>query len=198
MGRRGECWGDRAWAGRSWGWRMDTDFGPLMFGAARGRRWGRGGRMFEQGDLKFVILQLLEEKPRHGYEIIKELEDRSGGRYAPSPGTVYPTLTMLEEMGYATSATEAAGKKVYSITEEGRKFLADNRTAADDVLDRLAELGASIFGDAVRPAHEAMARLGRAYWRATMRHPAPPETITKAADILTRAAGELEELAGRK
>ena len=189
-----DCWGGRAWAGRSWGWRMETDFGPLIFGASRGRRWGRGGRMFDQGDLKFEILQLLAEKPRHGYEIIKELEERSGGRYAPSPGTVYPTLTMLEEMGYATSATETGGKKVYSITEDGRRYLADNRTTADDVLDRLAELGASIFGEAVRPAHEAMARLGRAYWRATMRYPASPETITKAAEIVRRAATELEEL----
>jgi DNA-binding PadR family transcriptional regulator len=150
--------------------------------------------MFEQGDLRFVILQLLEEKPRHGYEIIKEMEGRSGGRYAPSPGTVYPTLTLLEEMGYATGAEEAGGKKVYAITDEGRKFLADNRTTADDVLSRLAELGDSIFGDRMRPAHEAMGALGRAYWRATMRQPVSPETITKAAEILKRAATELEEL----
>lgn len=198
MDRRGDCWADRAWAGRSWGWRMESDFGPFPFWAARGRRRGRSGRMFEQGDLKFVILQLIDEKPRHGYEIIKELEERSGGRYAPSPGTVYPTLTMLEEMGFVTSAAEPAGKKVYTITDEGRKYLADNRTAADDVLGRLAELGASIFGDAVRPAHEAMARLGRAYWRVTIRRPASPETITKAAEIVTRAAAELEELATAK
>jgi DNA-binding PadR family transcriptional regulator len=154
--------------------------------------------MFDQGDLKLVILQLLAEKPRHGYEIIRELEERSGGRYAPSPGTVYPTLTMLEEMGYATSTAEAGGKRVYSITDDGRQYLTDNRTTADDVLDRLADLGASIFGDAVRPAHEAMARLGRAYWRATMRRPASPETITKAAEIVRRAAEELENLAAAR
>lgn len=150
--------------------------------------------MFEQGDLRLVILQLLEDKPRHGYEIIKELEERSGGRYAPSPGTVYPTLTMLEEMGYASSEAGSGGKKVYSITEDGRKYLAENRTTVDDVFDRLSELGASIFGDTVRPAHEAMATLGRAYWRATMRHPATAETVAKAADILRRAATELEGL----
>ncbi len=184
----------RAGAGRSWGWKMDSDFGQFVFGMGGGRRHGRGGRMFDQGDLKLVILQLLEEKPRHGYEIIKELEERSGGRYAPSPGTVYPTLTMLAEMGYASEVAEESGKKVYSITDEGRKYLAEHRTTVDDVFDRLSELGASIFGDAVRPAHEAMGALGRAYWRATMRQPATPETITKAADILKRAAAELDAL----
>jgi DNA-binding PadR family transcriptional regulator len=162
----------------------------------RGRGHRRGGRMFEQGDLKLVILRLLDEKPRHGYEIIKELEDRSGGRYTPSPGTVYPTLTMLEEMGYAASSDDA-GRKVYAITDEGRKFLADNQTTVDDVFERLAELGASIFGDTVRPAHEAMGELGRAYWKATMRQPATPETITKAAEILHRAAAELDALSGK-
>ena len=188
------CWDrERSGAGRSWGWKFDSDFGPLFAGISRHRGHRGGGRMFEQGDLKLVILRLLEEKPRHGYEIIKELEQRSGGRYAPSPGTVYPTLTMLEEMGYASS-TEEAGRKVYSITDEGRKYLTANQGTVDDVFERLAALGASIFGDAVRPAHEAMGALGRAYWQATMRKPATPETITKAAEILRRAAAELEAL----
>lgn len=191
------CWDrERSWAGRSWGWKFDTDFGPLFAGMSRGRGHRRGGRMFEQGDLKLVILRLLDEKPRHGYEVIKELEERSGGRYTPSPGTVYPTLTMLEEMGYASSSDDA-GRKVFAITDEGRKFLGENQTTVDDVFERLAELGASIFGDAVRPAHEAMGELGRAYWKATMRQPATPETITKAAEILRRAAAELDGLTSK-
>jgi len=192
------CWDrERAWAGRGWRWK-DSEFGPMWVGGARWGRRGRGGRMFEQGDLKLVILQLLEDKPRHGYEIIKELEERSGGRYAPSPGTVYPTLTMLEEMGYASGAAEPGGKKVYTITDEGRKYLAENRTTVDDVFERLSELGASIFGDAVRPAHEAMAALGRAYWHATMRHPASEETVARAVEILKQAASELEALVPKK
>ena len=195
MWHHGECGNDRQGAGRSWGWRWESDFGPLFFGMHRGRGHRRGGRMFEQGDLRLVILRLLEEKPRHGYEIIKELEERSGGRYAPSPGTVYPTLTMLEEMGHASS-TEEGGRKVYAITDEGRKHLAAHRSTADDVFDRLSELGASIFGETVRPAHEAMADLGRAYWRATMRTPATPERIAKIGEVLRRAAAELEALAG--
>ena len=190
------CWDrERSGAGRSWGWKGETDFGPIFFGI-RGRGHKRGGRMFEQGDLKLVILRLLEEKPRHGYEIIKDLEERSGGRYAPSPGTVYPTLTLLEEMGYAAS-TEEGGRKTYSITDAGKQYLSDNQTTVDDVFERLSELGASIFGDAVRPAHEAMGELGRAYWKATIRRPATPEAITKVAEILRKAAADLEALAGR-
>lgn len=200
MWRHG-CWdADRAGAGRSWEWKMGGDFGPFVMGlghVGRHRRGGRG-RMFDQGDLKVVILQLLEEKPRHGYEIIKELEERSGGRYTPSPGTVYPTLTLLEDMGYASSAAEAGGKKVYSITDEGRAYLAENQKTADDVFERLSDLGASIFGDAIRPAHEAMGALGRAYWRATMRQPATAETVAKVTDILRRTTGEIEELIAKR
>ena len=113
------------------------DVGPLGLGRLRrlgrrrrrggGRHWrGRAARMFEQGDLKYVILRLLEEKPRHGYEIIKELESRFGGSYAPSPGTVYPTLTMLEDLGFARVVPEEGGKKIYEITDEGRKHLAEH------------------------------------------------------------------------
>src|SRR5690242_5212614 len=119
-----EHWGGRAWAGAGRGF----DPGVMGWfwggGGPRGRRGGfRGGRMFEQGDLKYVILKLLEEKPRHGYEIIKELEDRFRGVYAPSPGTVYPTLTMLEDLGYARAMPEEGGRKIYEITDEGRKHL---------------------------------------------------------------------------
>src|ERR1041385_1376212 len=85
-----------------WGWGWEgADW------TKQGRHWrGRAARLFEQGDLKYVILRLLEDKPRHGYEIIKELESRFGGSYAPSPGTVYPTLTMLEDMGLASVAPD--------------------------------------------------------------------------------------------
>src|SRR5438477_13069898 len=110
-------------------------------GSPKGRHWrGRAGRMFEQGDLKYVILRLLDEKPRHGYEIIKELESRLGGSYAPSPGTVYPTLTMLEDLGYARVVPEEGGKKIYEITEEGRTHLAENSTTVHDIFDRTAKV----------------------------------------------------------
>jgi DNA-binding PadR family transcriptional regulator len=190
---------DREWSGRAWEWRGDPNFAAFFGrgGSRRGGHW-RGGRAFEQGDLKFVILRLLAEKPRHGYEIIKELEERSGGRYSPSPGTVYPTLTLLEEMGYATATLEEGGKKVFAITEAGKAYLAENKSTVDDVLDRLAQLGASIFGEQMRPAHEAMAGLGRAYFNATMHRTAEPEYVQNVREILKRATVELEALVTAK
>ncbi|HTR79615.1 MAG TPA: PadR family transcriptional regulator, partial [Gemmatimonadaceae bacterium] len=112
-----------------------------FWGPGRGRHWrARSGRVFEQGDLKLVILRLLEEKPRHGYEIIKELEGRLGGSYAPSPGTVYPTLTMLEDMGFARIVPdEASGKKIYEITDEGRKHLAEHSSTVNDIFERITQ-----------------------------------------------------------
>ena len=86
--------------------------------------------MFGSGDLRYVILQLISEKPSHGYEIIKSIQDRLGGMYAPSPGVVYPMLTMLEEMGHATVVTEGA-RKLYTITEEGSKALAENKAVVE-------------------------------------------------------------------
>jgi DNA-binding PadR family transcriptional regulator len=127
--------------------------------AGRHRRWGGGGRggrhggfgeggedlmrarrMLVQGDLRLVALALIAEAPRHGYEIIKQLEEKTADWYSPSPGIVYPTLTYLEEAGYVTASTEGA-KKLYTITDEGRAFLASNRDLVDVVLDRLAALG---------------------------------------------------------
>ncbi|MDD5397655.1 MAG: PadR family transcriptional regulator [Dehalococcoidia bacterium] len=87
---------------------------------------------FNKGDLKYVILDLLKDKPRYGYEVIRALEQRSHGFYTPSPGVVYPTLQMLEEMGYA-STEERDGKKIYTITDEGRNFLTEQKEFTDKV-----------------------------------------------------------------
>jgi len=119
-------------------------FGPLG-GFMGGGHEFRTGRKLGSGDLQLLILALLADKPSHGYELIKALEERSGGFYAPSPGMVYPALTFLEEIGYAT--VEAAGtKKLYSITDEGRAHLEQNRTNVDGLLARLAEIGQRMEG----------------------------------------------------
>jgi DNA-binding PadR family transcriptional regulator len=107
-------------------------FRDRTFHEERFFRSSRRGTSFHKGDLKYVILDLLKDKPRHGYDIIRELEELSYGFYKPSPGVIYPTLQMLEEMGYASS-TEQEGKRVYSITEEGLKFLANQSDIADGV-----------------------------------------------------------------
>jgi DNA-binding PadR family transcriptional regulator len=107
-------------------------FRERMFHEERFFRGPRRGTSFHRGDLKYIILDLLKDTPRHGYDIIRELEELSYGFYKPSPGVIYPTLQMLQEMGYVSS-TEQEGKRVYSITEEGLKFLEDQSNIANGV-----------------------------------------------------------------
>jgi DNA-binding PadR family transcriptional regulator len=107
-----------------------------MFNSQRFFRGPRRESPFQKGDLKYVILDLIKDKPRYGYEIIRALEEHSHGFYTPSPGAVYPTLQMLEEMGHA-SAIEQDGKRIYTITEEGRKFLAERKDLADEVKSQM-------------------------------------------------------------
>ncbi len=142
-----ESYGGRWAAGRH----HRRRFGGFGFGGRHGGG-GRGemnpddmraGRMLAQGDLRLVALALIAEAPRHGYEIIKLVEEKTADWYSPSPGIVYPTLTYLEEAGCVTASTEGS-KKLYTITEEGRAYLETNRDLADVVLDRLSALGERI------------------------------------------------------
>jgi DNA-binding PadR family transcriptional regulator len=105
-----------------------------------GGRAFRAGRRLASGDLQLVLLALLAQRPSHGYELIKALEERSGGFYSPSPGMIYPALTWLEEVGYASVAAEGA-KKLYSITATGQEYLRDNQESADAMLSQLEHIG---------------------------------------------------------
>ena len=111
-------------------------FRDRMFNEERFFHGSRRRSSFQKGDLKYIILDLIKDKSRHGYDIIRELEEQSHGLYKPSPGVIYPTLQMLEEMGYARSA-EQDGKKVYSITEEGLQFLVKQKDIADSVRSQM-------------------------------------------------------------
>lgn len=131
--------------GGKFGGRGGGGFGPFGHGGRGGGRGGpgdmfRAGRMLADGDLKLITLSLLAEAPRHGYDIIKALEERTSGIYSPSPGVVYPTLTFLEEAGYAASAADG-NKKVFSITEAGQAHLTENREMIDGVLEHLERFG---------------------------------------------------------
>jgi DNA-binding PadR family transcriptional regulator len=150
--------------------------------------------MFEQGDLKYVILQLLDEKPRHGYEIIKALEERFGGMYSPSAGTVYPTLTLLEDLGYARVNVEDGGKKVYAITDEGRAYLAQNKSAVDDIFERISELGATFLSDGMMDVNRAIKDVARATYRGAPRVFRDKEAVARIKEALDRAAREIEEI----
>jgi len=150
--------------------------------------------MFEQGDLKYVILQLLEEKPRHGYEIIKALEERFSGMYSPSAGTVYPTLTLLEDLGYAQVTVEEGGKKIYSITAEGRTYLAQNRSAVDDIFDRISEFGSAFLSDGMMDVNRGMRDVAQAAYRGAPRIFRDKEAVAKIRETLQRAAKEIDEI----
>lgn len=110
------------------------------FGGGMGGQGFRAARMLASGDLQLIVLALLKEKPRHGYDIIKELEERSSGIYTPSPGVIYPALTYLEEAGYTASEPEG-NKKLYRITASGLEYLEKNRTLVDETLEQLTRFG---------------------------------------------------------
>src|SRR5580704_5767171 len=119
--------------GRHFG-RAEYSHGGQHLGHTRHGRQGRGGRLgrfFAHGDLRLVILHLIAEKPRYGYEIIKAIEEQVAGAYSPSPGVIYPTLTLLEELGYVTVNAGDGAKKLHEITAEGRAFLDANHRAVD-------------------------------------------------------------------
>ena len=149
--------------------------------------------MFAQGDLKYVILQLLTDKPRHGYEIIRTLEERMGGTYAPSPGAVYPTLTMLEEMGYARATTDDAGRKIYDITPEGRAYLEENRSQVDEIFARISDFATTFFGGPMVDVHRAFKDLARATYSTAMQVK-DQASVRKIHDILEQAASEIERI----
>ena len=132
MHRHHHFFGDRHERGRhAWGGRMGGD---------RGRyREGRVGRFLEHGDLRFVVLALLSEQPRHGYELIKELEDRTGGAYRPSPGVIYPTLALLEDEGFIRPVEAEGGRKLFDVTDSGKEALEQNRAGVDAVFGRMEE-----------------------------------------------------------
>ncbi|HTU64931.1 MAG TPA: PadR family transcriptional regulator [Steroidobacteraceae bacterium] len=121
-------------------------FGRGPFGR-RGPGGGGGGRVFGPGDLRLVLLAMIEEKPRHGYELIKELEQKFGGGYAPSPGSIYPTLTLLEELEHVRAGSPEGTKRLFEITAEGRKFLRENDAALKSAMARMEMAARAVSGE---------------------------------------------------
>jgi DNA-binding PadR family transcriptional regulator len=165
----------------------------------------RARRKLAQGDLQLIALALIAEQPRHGYEIIKLLEEKTEGWYAPSPGMVYPTLTFLEEAGHVTAQTDGA-KRLYTITPEGRAYLAENRAFADALLERLAAIGERAArmrrrdDDERRDAHEddALPRSVKGAFldlREAVRDllTRDPQSKARIIDVIDRATGELRK-----
>lgn len=155
---------------------------------------GPGGRFFEQGDLRYVILKLISEKPSHGYEIIKAIEDRLGGAYAPSPGVVYPTLTLLEETGLIAAAQSEGPRKLYTITDEGRAALERDKATVDAIFARMDELNARLGGGPSPQLIRAFQNLKTALKLRVRRGPLSQAQIAAIADLLDEAAKKVETL----
>ena len=152
----------------------------------------RGGRPFDYGELRMLALAMIAEQPRHGYELMKAIEERMGGTYSPSPGVVYPTLAWLEDMGYAAVETEDAGRKRYRITAEGEAFLTANRAAVDDLLSRLGQTEDGRRGGIPAPVLRAMQNLKLAL-RLRLRRGALDQAAAEAiASALDQAAQTVE------
>lgn len=165
------------------------------FGAwARGGGAGRGRRrhqMFEAGELRLVILRLLKERPRHGYDIIKALEERMAGCYTPSAGTVYPTLQLLEDQGLVR-VVESEGKKVYHLTPEGEKQLEERGDELGEIIDRVRETVRDFAGGSMGEVNKAFARLAAATFREAFRRGPGDPSVQRVADVLNRALEEVE------
>jgi DNA-binding PadR family transcriptional regulator len=156
----------------------------------RHHRGGRhGGRLFDYGDLRVLLLAIIANRPSHGYELIKTIEERFGGSYSPSPGVIYPTLAWLDDMGYAVIEVEGDRKR-YRITAEGESFLAANRTAADELLSRA---GSPDRDDHVpAPLVRAMENLKIAMRLRLRRGPVDQATAESIATALDAAAQLVE------
>lgn len=178
------------------------------FGGERGqgRRWERGfrgpgfggpggrERLFDAGDLKLVILKLLAEQPSYGYQLIKTMEERLAGGYAPSPGVIYPTLTLLEEEGLASVATSDANKKVYSVTAEGEQFLAANKERVDAIFARLEAQGEHFQRGRTPELMKAFMDLRGAVMAKVARGTLTPEQTAKIAEAIHAAAKAIDQM----
>jgi DNA-binding PadR family transcriptional regulator len=190
---RGEYHGERG--GEHSGERHESRHHRHRHGGA----WSETGerdlrRFFAHGDLRLVMLRLIEEKPRHGYEIIKEIEDRVGGAYSPSPGVIYTTLTLLEELGHVSVMPGEGARKLHTITDEGRALLIANRQAVDALFARMDKPRES-GGDRPAPRVVRAARNLRMAVRMRLARGAlSPEQVDAITEILDAAAVNVERI----
>jgi DNA-binding PadR family transcriptional regulator len=155
----------------------------------------RHSRIFEKGDLKYVILSLLKDKPSHGYEIIRALENYFHGFYTPSAGSVYPTLQMLDDMGYVSSS-ERDGKKVYTISAEGLKFLQEQQVTIDKIKEHMSEWWHPRNIEEFHDTIDELRNLGRLVGRKA--HHLGPEKWTRIKEVVSRTCRDIEEILGNE
>ncbi|AWK89812.1 PadR family transcriptional regulator (plasmid) [Azospirillum thermophilum] len=161
-----------------------------------GRGEGRSGRrrVFESTELRLVLLKLIADQPRHGYDLIRAVEDLTGGAYAPSPGVIYPTLTMLEEMGQIEKLGSDGARKEFTITQDGRVQLAGEMETVEGLFARLAALARKREKVDAAPIRRAMDNLKAVLMHRLGRETVETETLHAVAAILDEAAQRIERL----
>ncbi|WP_298288192.1 PadR family transcriptional regulator [Thiomonas sp.] len=150
---------------------------------------GRRARLLEPGLLRYVVLDAIAQQPRHGYELIKLLQEQSGGWYTPSAGMIYPMLTLLEDLGYVEVQLQGP-KKLYAITAAGREFLQHNQALVAAVRERLASGG----GAGVEPVRERLHALREAVRSRVRQRPATPQELDRITAVLDRAIAEIQAI----
>lgn len=167
--------------------------GPYGPGGPFGRGGGRRRRMFNGEELRLVLLKLLADQPRHGYELIKAIEEMTGGEYAPSPGIIYPSLTMLDDMGQIAEQKGADSKKIFEATDEGRAHLAEQADEVEKLLARLEAVGEDQRSSPRLQLQRAMENLRNAI--RSQRHAGKLQgRVEQIVDIIDDAAKAIERL----
>jgi DNA-binding PadR family transcriptional regulator len=162
--------------------------------------WGAGGRgrrrrrQVDSAELRLVLLHLIAAEPRHGYDLIRAIEEMSGGSYVPSPGTVYPTLTMLQDMGHIEEVPGEGARKVFRATDEGRAWLAERADEAAALVERLTGLGAGPRRAGAAPIGRAVSNLLASLWHRVTRDDMDEATLHEIAEVLDEAARRIERL----
>ena len=182
--------GGRGWQG-SWG-PFQFDFGDEGRGGRGGRRYPGRRRMFESGELRLVLLKLIADEPRHGYDLIRAVEEMTGGEYAPSPGVIYPTLTLLQDMGLIEEAPGEGPRKPFQITEAGTAHLEENKDDADDLIARLKDAAPNDEQTAGPAIGRAVKNLMTALRHRVGRDGLDDELLHEIAAILDEAAQKIE------
>ena len=180
--------GGRGWSG---------NWGPFSFDIGdegRGRRGRRSRRMFEGGELRLVLLKLIADEPRHGYDLIRAIEDLTGGEYAPSPGIIYPTLTLLQDMGLIEEAPGEGARKPFQATDEGRAHLEKRKEEVEALFERLSELAPDESAMTGPTFDRAIKNLATALKHRIGRSGFDEELIHEIAAILDEAAQRIERV----
>lgn len=178
--------------GGNWG-PFHFDFGDGAEGFGRRGRRGRK-RMFESGELRLVLLKLIADEPRHGYDLIRAIEDMTGGEYAPSPGVVYPTLTLLQDMGLIEESRDKSARKPFQITAEGREHLEERAAEVEELVERLKELAPDPRAETGPAIGRAIKNLMTALSHRIGRDGLDDELLHEIAAILDEAAQRIERV----